>query len=125
MAGARTGVDLNQRGAGPTGATRSCLNCTTAGSLASNGVGSDDPRVQADDELRFERAYLDAAYDRVLAMRALAEGMAGTARRLEKRSAQALFERDSAIAHAGHRLAALDIAKDRLLVGRQGVRRGR
>ena len=52
-------------------------------------------------------------------MRGSAEGMAGTARRLtESRSAQALFERDSAIAHAGHRLAALDIAKDRLLVGR-------
>jgi hypothetical protein len=28
------------------------------------------------------------------------------------------LERDSAIAHAGRRLAALDIAKDRLLVGR-------
>ena len=36
----------------------------------------------------------------------------------ETRNAQALFERDSAIAHAGRRLAALDIAKDRLLVGR-------
>ena len=45
-------------------------------------------------------------------------GLAGTARLTETRSAQALFERDSAIAHAGHRLAALDIAKDRLLVGR-------
>ena len=74
--------------------------------------------MQADDELRFERVYLDAAYDRVLAMRALAEGMAGSARRLETRNAQAMFERDSAIAHAGHRLVALDIAKDRLLVGR-------
>jgi hypothetical protein len=74
--------------------------------------------VLGDDELRLERAYLDAAYDRVLAMRALAEDMAGTARRAETRSAQGLFERDSAIAHAGHRLAALDIAKDRLLVGR-------
>jgi hypothetical protein len=31
---------------------------------------------------------------------------------------QALLERGSAIAHAGRRLAALDIAKDRLLVGR-------
>ncbi len=76
------------------------------------------PRVQGDDELRLERAYLDAAYDRVVAMRGLAEGMAGTARRTETPNAQALFERDSAIAHAGHRLAALDIAKDRLLVGR-------
>jgi hypothetical protein len=36
----------------------------------------------------------------------------------ETRTAQALFERDSAIAHAGRRLAALDIAKDRVLVGR-------
>lgn len=73
----------------------------------------------SDDELRLERAYLDAAYERVLAMRRAATGMAGTARRLtETRNAQALFERDSAIAHAGHRLAALDIAKDRLLVGR-------
>ncbi len=72
-----------------------------------------------DDELRRERAYLDAAYDRVVAMRGSAEGLAGAARRLtETRNAQALFERDSAIAHAGRRLAALDIAKDRLLVGR-------
>ncbi len=67
---------------------------------------------------RLERTYLDSAYDRVLAMRGSAEGMARTARLTESRSAQALFERDSAIAHAGHRLAALDIAKDRLLVGR-------
>ena len=51
-------------------------------------------------------------------MRGSAERMAGTARLTETRSAQGLFERDSAIAHAGHRLAALDIAKDRLLVGR-------
>ena len=51
-------------------------------------------------------------------MRSSAERMAGTARLTETRSAQGLFERDSAIAHAGHRLAALDIAKDRLLVGR-------
>ena len=76
------------------------------------------PGVLGDDELGLERAYLDAAYDRVLAMRGSAERMAGTARLTESRSAQALFERDSAIAHAGHRLAALDIAKDRLLVGR-------
>src|SRR5207249_7776932 len=52
-------------------------------------------------------------------MRGSAERMAGTARRLtETRNVQAMFERDSAIAHAGHRLAALDIAKERLLVGR-------
>ena len=72
-----------------------------------------------DDELHRERAYLDAAYDRVVAMRNSAEGLAGTARRYtETRNAQALFERDSAIVEAGRRLAALDIAKDRLLVGR-------
>ncbi len=54
-----------------------------------------------------------------LAMRGSAEGLAGAARRLtETRNAQALFERDSAIVHASRRLAALDIAKDRLLVGR-------
>ena len=82
-------------------------------------MSGDDPFVFGDDELRRERAYLDAAYDRVVAMRGSAEGLAGTARRLtETRNAQALFERDSAIAHAGLRLAALDIAKDRLLVGR-------
>jgi DNA helicase IV len=75
--------------------------------------------VPGDEELRRECAYVDAAYDRVVVMRAAAEGLAGTARQLtETRSAQALFERDSAIAHAGRRLAALDIAKDRLLVGR-------
>jgi DNA helicase IV len=75
--------------------------------------------VTGDDELRRERAYLDAAYGRVEAMREAAEGLAGTARELtETRNAQALFERDSAIAHAGRRLAALDIAKDRLVVGR-------
>ena len=76
------------------------------------------PRVLGDDELLLERAYLDAAYDRVLAMRASAEGMARSARLTETRSAQALFERDSAIGHAVHRLAALDITKERLVVGR-------
>jgi hypothetical protein len=81
--------------------------------------------VLGDEELRRERAYVDAAYDRVLAMRRSAEGLAGAARRLtETRSAQALFERDSAIAHAGRRLAALDIAKDRLLVGRLDLTAG-
>jgi DNA helicase IV len=75
--------------------------------------------VLGDEELRRERAYLDAAYDRVVAMRGSAEGLAGAARRVtETRSAQALFERDSAIVHAVRRLAALDVAKDRLLVGR-------
>ena len=93
------------------------------GSLASNGLRSDDPPVPGDDELRRERAYLDAAYDRVLAMRGSAERMAGTARLTESRSAQALFERDSAIAHAGHRLAALDIAKDRCSSGRLDLAR--
>lgn len=71
-----------------------------------------------DDELRRERSYLDAAYDRVVAMRRAAEGMAGAARRDQTRHAQALFERDSTIAHASRRLASLDIAKDRLIVGR-------
>ena len=72
-----------------------------------------------EEELHRERAYVDAAYGRVEAMRGAAEDLAGTARRLtETRHAQALFERDSATAHAGQRLAALDIAKDRLLVGR-------
>ena len=77
------------------------------------------PRVLGEDELRQERAYVDAAYDRVVAMRASAEDLAGAARRLgETGNAQALFERDSALAHVRHRLAALDIAKDRVLVGR-------
>ncbi|MFM2077563.1 MAG: hypothetical protein RJA49_1453 [Actinomycetota bacterium] len=72
-----------------------------------------------DDELHRERAYLDAAYDRVVAMRRSAEDLAGSARRFtESRNAQALFERDSAMAHAARRLASLDIAKSRLLVGR-------
>jgi DNA helicase IV len=97
---------------------RCCVNSTAAESLASNGVENDDPRVLGDDELHRERAYLDAAYDRVLVMRDSAESMARSARLTDSRSAQALFERDSAIAHAGHRLAVLDIAKDRLLVGR-------
>src|SRR5262245_61866122 len=44
--------------------------------------------------------------------------MVGAARQTETRNVQALFERDSTIAWAGNRLAALDIAKDRLLVGR-------
>jgi len=87
--------------------------------LASPHVSGDDPFVFGDDELHRERAYLDAAFDRVVAMRNSAEVLAGTARRLtESRNAQALFERDSAITHAGLRLAALAIAKDRLLVGR-------
>jgi DNA helicase IV len=52
-------------------------------------------------------------------MRATAEDLAGTARQLtETRHAQALFERDSAVVHAYHRLSALDITKERLLVGR-------
>jgi len=38
--------------------------------------------VFGDDELHRERAFLDAAYDRVVAMRNSAEGMAGTARLL-------------------------------------------
>jgi DNA helicase IV len=70
------------------------------------------------DELSRERAYVDAAYERVLAMRSSAQGMAVAARRTETTNAQARFERDSAIAWAGRRSAALDIAKDRLLVGR-------
>jgi len=74
--------------------------------------------VLGEDELRLERAYLDAAYERIVAMRGAAERMAGTARLTDTRSAQGLFERDSAIAHAGHRLAALDIARDRMVVGR-------
>ena len=70
-------------------------------------------------ELEHERAFLDAAYDRVLALRRAAEGLAGTARLLtETRHAQGLFERDAAIAHAGRRLASLDVTKDRLVVGR-------
>ncbi|MDY7104633.1 MAG: helicase [Actinomycetota bacterium] len=77
-----------------------------------------DAAVGADIELLRERAHLDAAYERVVAMRAAAEAMARTARRSESRNAQALFERDSAIAHAGRRLDSLDIAKDRLVVGR-------
>ena len=82
--------------------------------------------VTGDHELQQEREYVDAAYERVEAMRRSAEGMAGTAKQLtETRNAQALFERDSAIAHAGRRLAALDIAKDRLLVGRLDLDDGR
>ncbi|HMK10114.1 MAG TPA: AAA family ATPase, partial [Acidimicrobiales bacterium] len=75
--------------------------------------------MSRDDELQRERAYVDAAYDRVEAMRASAARLAGAAQRAtEGRNAQALFERDVTVAHATHRLAALDIAKDRLLVGR-------
>ena len=71
-----------------------------------------------DDELHRERAYLDQAYERVEAMRGSAHQMAGAARGNDSTNRQALFERDSAIAHASRHLAALDIAKDRLLVGR-------
>ena len=71
-----------------------------------------------DDELRLEQAHLDAAYDRVEEMRRSAERMAGSALRTETSHAQAIFERDSAVTHAHHRLAALGVAKDRLLVGR-------
>ncbi len=75
--------------------------------------------VLGDDELERERSYLDAAYHRVVAMRRSAEELAATARRFtETRNTQALFERDSAIVHASRRLAALGLAKDRLLVGR-------
>ena len=83
-----------------------------------NIAHADHHPVRGDDELQRERSYLDAAYERVMAMRRSAEGMAGNARRTEVTNVQALFERDSAIVHAGRRLAALDIAKDRLVVGR-------
>jgi DNA helicase IV len=81
-------------------------------------------RVPGDEELRHERAYLDAVYERIVAMRASADRMASTARSTDTRSAQALFERDAAIGHAVHRLAALDIAKDRVLVGRLDLTNG-
>ena len=78
-----------------------------------------------DDELRLERAYLDAAYDRVEEMRRSAQRMAGSALRTETSHAQAIFERDSAVMHAHHRLAALGVAKDRLVVGRLDLTDGR
>lgn len=75
--------------------------------------------MAGDEELLRERAYLDAAYERVCALREAAEELVSTARRLtESRHAQQLFERDSAITDARRRLALLDIARDRLLVGR-------
>ncbi len=70
-------------------------------------------------ELQHERAYVDAAYGRVAEMRAAAKEMARAAlESVETRNAQAMFERDSAVTHAGRRLAALDGAMDRLIVGR-------
>ena len=69
--------------------------------------------MRGDDELRLERSYVDAAYARVEAMRRAAEHMAGSALRGQTTNTQAMFERDSAVTHAHHRLAALDVAKDR------------
>lgn len=95
-----------------------CTQFTSPDSLASNQEGGDDHHVPGDDELQRERSYLDAAYLRVVAMRRSAEELAATARFSETRNAQALFERDNALVHAGRRLVALRIPKDRLLVGR-------
>ena len=90
----------------------------TTRAVASAGRHGEDGPVLGDDELLRERAYLDAAYERVVDLRRSAAGMADDAQRSDSRNAQALFERDSAIIHARLRLAALEISKDRLLVGR-------
>ncbi len=90
-----------------------------AGAVAPAARRNEDRGVAGDEELLRERAYLEAAYNRVVSLRRAAEELVSTTRLLtESRHAQQLFERDSAIADARRRLATLDIAKDRLLVGR-------
>lgn len=80
-----------------------------------------DVAEDRDRELERERAYVDAAWNRLVELRDRAGLVATTAgARLDPRdmAQDSLFERDVAVAHAAHRAASLDIARDRLCVGR-------
>ncbi|HVM53862.1 MAG TPA: UvrD-helicase domain-containing protein [Acidimicrobiales bacterium] len=70
-------------------------------------------------ELIAERDYVDAAYERLQELRAKARQLAGEAYwRDEDYVVDSLFERDVVAAQAAHRLAALDVPKGRMAVGR-------
>ena len=72
-----------------------------------------------DDELTHERKYLDAAYERLLELQDLARRFAAEAHhRDEDYVVDSLFERDVVAAQAGHRIAALNVPKGRMAVGR-------
>ena len=71
------------------------------------------------DELEIERAHMDAAYARLQELRAKAKQLAGEAHwRDEDYVVDSLFERDVVANQAAHRLAALDVPKGRMAVGR-------
>jgi DNA helicase IV len=71
------------------------------------------------DELMLERAHVDAAYERLQVLRAKARQLAAEANwRDEDYVVDSLFERDVVAAQAAHRLAALDVPKGRMVVGR-------
>ena len=77
--------------------------------------------TQLDEELRSERRYIDAAYERVRALRdraALVAEHAGGRAAADELEPGALFARDVAVAHASYRATTLDITPDRLCVGR-------
>jgi DNA helicase IV len=70
-------------------------------------------------ELEAERSYVDGVYDRVQALRARAEVLAAEAYiRDEDHVVDSLFERDVVASQAALRLAALDLPKGRMAVGR-------
>jgi DNA helicase IV len=70
-------------------------------------------------ELQAEREYVDRVYQRVQELRARAEVLAADALiRDEDQVVDSLFERDVAAAQAARRLAALDLPKGRMAVGR-------
>jgi DNA helicase IV len=72
-----------------------------------------------DDELKHERNHLDAAYERLLELQDLARRFAAEAHhRDEDYVVDSLFERDVVAAQAGHRIAALNVPKGRMAVGR-------
>ena len=71
------------------------------------------------DELTSERAYVDAAYARLEELRAKATQLAAEAHwRDEDYVVDSLFERDVVANQAAHRIAALDVPKSRMAVGR-------
>ncbi len=77
--------------------------------------------TQLDEELRSERRYIDAAHDRVVALRdraVLVAEHAGAGADTGELEPDALFARDVAVAHSAYRSTTLDLTPDRLCVGR-------
>ena len=77
--------------------------------------------TELDEELRSERRHIEAAYERVVAMRrqaSLIEEHAGGRASADELEPDALFARDVAVAQSAYRQATLDVSPDRLCVGR-------